>query len=116
MSTILQIAFLTIFSLAAAANTSKPNVVLIVSDDLRAQLGNVHGFASDNGLPSVKALGELASTGYTFSHAYANQALCGPSRNSFLSGRRPQNTKAYNFVDDFREGEERQHGGTYYVH
>ena len=93
---------LSIFGVAVAI-TKPPNVVLIISDDLRAQLGNVQGFVGDSGLPSVKALRELANTGHTFNHAYANQALCGPSRNSFLSGRRPQNTQAYNFVDDFRE-------------
>jgi len=79
--------------------TAKTNVVLILSDDLRAQL-NVEGFSSG---PNVPNLRYLSWTGHTFNHAYANQALCGPSRNSFLSGRRPQHTAAYNFVDSFRD-------------
>jgi len=32
------------------------------------------------------------------------QAICGPTRNSFLSGRRPQRTQSWNFIDHFREG------------
>ena len=91
---------LALFPMGFAAKN--PNVVLIVSDDLRAQL-NTNGFMSDNGLPSSPNLGTLSKTGFTFNHAYANQALCGPSRNSFLSGRRPQTTGAYNFVDSFRD-------------
>ena len=31
------------------------------------------------------------------------EAICGPTRNSFLSGRRPQRTQAWNFIDHFRE-------------
>ena len=35
--------------------------------------------------------------------AYCQQAICGPTRNSFLSGRRPQRTQSWNFIDHFRE-------------
>eukprot|EP00448_Togula_jolla_P031147 CAMPEP_0170648532 /NCGR_PEP_ID=MMETSP0224-20130122/44786_1 /TAXON_ID=285029 /ORGANISM="Togula jolla, Strain CCCM 725" /LENGTH=480 /DNA_ID=CAMNT_0010980067 /DNA_START=325 /DNA_END=1767 /DNA_ORIENTATION=+ len=45
----------------------------------------------------------LAAEGLTFSRAYANYAWCAPSRNSFLSGRRPDTTKDFNFLDDFRK-------------
>ena len=31
------------------------------------------------------------------------QAVCGPSRNSFLSGRRPDTTKTYTFQNSFRD-------------
>ncbi|GMI15771.1 hypothetical protein TrVE_jg4338 [Triparma verrucosa] len=82
-----------------------PNVVLIVSDDLRAQVNVADFFANDSGLPRTSNLESLAKSGHSFNHAYANQALCGPSRNSFLSGRRPQRTEAYNFVDSFRDVE-----------
>jgi iduronate 2-sulfatase len=34
---------------------------------------------------------------------YCQQAICGPTRNSFLSGRRPQRTQSWNFIDHFRE-------------
>eukprot|EP00005_Dracoamoeba_jomungandri_P012479 CAMPEP_0174275632 /NCGR_PEP_ID=MMETSP0439-20130205/59934_1 /TAXON_ID=0 /ORGANISM="Stereomyxa ramosa, Strain Chinc5" /LENGTH=498 /DNA_ID=CAMNT_0015367761 /DNA_START=46 /DNA_END=1538 /DNA_ORIENTATION=- len=38
-----------------------------------------------------------------FTRAYCQIAWCAPSRNSFLTGRRPDETKAWNFVDYFRE-------------
>lgn len=45
----------------------------------------------------------LASEGTTFTHAYAQQAICGPSRNSFLSGRRPDRIRTYTFESSFRD-------------
>ena len=39
----------------------------------------------------------------SFNRTYVQEALCAPSRNSFLTGRRPDSTLAYNFVDHFRE-------------
>eukprot|EP00005_Dracoamoeba_jomungandri_P000435 CAMPEP_0174251456 /NCGR_PEP_ID=MMETSP0439-20130205/1270_1 /TAXON_ID=0 /ORGANISM="Stereomyxa ramosa, Strain Chinc5" /LENGTH=492 /DNA_ID=CAMNT_0015331779 /DNA_START=35 /DNA_END=1513 /DNA_ORIENTATION=+ len=38
-----------------------------------------------------------------FTRAYCQIAWCAPSRNSFLTGRRPDTTKAWNFVNYFRE-------------
>lgn len=29
--------------------------------------------------------------------------ICGPTRNSFLSGRRPQRTQSWNFKNSFRD-------------
>ena len=31
-----------------------------------------------------------------------SQAICGPTRNSFLTGRRPQRTQVWNFINSFR--------------
>ena len=44
----------------------------------------------------------LAARGVTFRHAYNQYSVCSPSRNSFLSGRRPDTTLTYNFKDSFR--------------
>jgi len=43
-------------------------------------------------------LDAFAATGTVFNRAYCQQAICGPTRNSFLSGRRPQRTQAWNFI------------------
>eukprot|EP01048_Picozoa_sp_COSAG05_P019621 COSAG05_NODE_3121_length_2308_cov_2.488909_2_plen_218_part_00 len=46
----------------------------------------------------------LASEGMLFENAYVQQSICSPTRNSFLSGRYPDKTKTWNFIDDFRSG------------
>lgn len=38
-----------------------------------------------------------------FDRAYVQQGVCGPTRNSFLSGRRPDTTQAWNFRSSFRD-------------
>ena len=52
---------------------------------------------------STPHLDQLAATGLTFGRAYVQFSYCAPSRNSFMSGRRPDATKAYSFIGTFRE-------------
>lgn len=91
----------------AGSPASPPNVLLIIADDLRSQLGDVPGIDDAGGLlaGTTPHLAALAANGTVFSRAYVQEALCAPSRNSFLSGRRPDVTKAWQFVDHFREGD-----------
>jgi hypothetical protein len=72
---------------------SAKNVLYIVSDDCRPELPSY-------GQDYIHAphLAALAARGLTFMHAYCQQSICSPSRNSFMSGRRPQVTKTWNFV------------------
>jgi hypothetical protein len=74
------------------------NVVHIVSDDLRPEI-TAYGVPGRY-TPNIDALGER---GIVFDRAYAQQAVCGPSRNSFLSGRRPDASQTWNFINHFRE-------------
>ena len=46
---------------------------------------------------------ELAQSGTLFQRAYVQYSLCGPSRQSFMTGRRPDATRAYSFKNHFRE-------------
>ena len=46
---------------------------------------------------------KLANGGLTFKRTYVQYAFCAPSRNSFMSGRRPDTTQVWNFMDHFRE-------------
>ncbi|MDA8967692.1 sulfatase-like hydrolase/transferase [bacterium] len=62
-----------------------PNVLLITVDDLRPELG-CYG-KSQVLSPHIDT---LASSGMRFDHAYCQQAVCNPSRSSFLTGLRPE--------------------------
>jgi iduronate 2-sulfatase len=82
----------------ASTTSSKHNVLHIISDDLRPDLGCY-------GLPlrHTPNIDEIANSGTVFTRAYAQQAVCGPSRNSFLSGRRPDLSRSWNFINHFRQ-------------
>ena len=71
-------------SLAGAAPSERPNVLFIISDDLRPELGTY-------GHPTVKTpnIDALARTGVQFNRAYCQFPLCCPSRTSMLTGRYP---------------------------
>lgn len=75
------------------------NLVVIILDDLRAELPGPYRCPKVSA-PNIEA---LASESVTFLRAYAQEALCAPSRNSFLTGRMPDQTQSWQFVDHFRE-------------
>eukprot|EP00948_MAST-09A_sp_MAST-9A-sp1_P001036 g1036.t1 len=74
------------------------NVVHIVVDDLRPEIA-AYGVTNAH----TPNLDRLASEGVVFERAYCQQAVCGPSRNSFMSGRRPDRSRTWNFKNHFRE-------------
>ena len=88
---------------AAAAATNAPpkkkrNVLLIIVDDLRPEVAYYN--ESFMITPNIDRLGR---SGLVLNRAFCQQAVCGATRNSFLSGRRPQRTKSWNFQNDFRQ-------------
>ena len=85
-------------SAAAEELTSKRNVLYLVFDDLRAELSNY-----GSGFMSTPFWQKLADRGVTFDHAFVQQSVCAPSRNSFTTGRRPNSTRAMNFINHFRQ-------------
>ncbi|HKP69340.1 MAG TPA: sulfatase-like hydrolase/transferase, partial [Pyrinomonadaceae bacterium] len=75
----------------------KYNVVFIISDDFRPELGayGVEGIKTPN-------IDTLAKRATRFDRAYAQYPVCNPSRSSFLTGRYPTETKVLNNNDYFR--------------
>jgi arylsulfatase A-like enzyme len=68
---------------APAPAAPKYNVLFIISDDLRAELGTYGGHAI------TPNLDRLASQSVKFDNAYCQFPLCNPSRSSMLTGRYP---------------------------
>lgn len=74
------------------------NVLFIAIDDLRPDLG-CYGNTEVKS-PQIDA---LARSGVVFRRAYCQQAVCSPSRTSLLTGLRPDSTKVFDLVTDFRD-------------
>jgi choline-sulfatase len=77
---------------------SKPNFLIIVSDQLSAP------FLPAYGHPVVKTpnIDRLAAAGVVFENAYTNSPLCAPARATFMSGLLPSRTGAYDNAAEFR--------------
>ena len=83
----------------ASAQTSVPtkyNVLFLISDDLRAELGSYGGLAKT---PNLDA---LVAKGVRFERAYCQYPLCNPSRSSLLTGHYPINTGVFGNRDNWR--------------
>ena len=77
-------------SALAAAQEKPMNVLFLISDDMRTELG-VYGSA----MALTPNLDRLAAEGVRFERAYCQYPLSGPSRASLLTGRRPTTSKLY---------------------
>ena len=92
--------FITLLLLAQTAALfcqSPKNVLLIYVDDLNDRLG-----CYGDPVAMTPNIDQLAKEGALFQHAYCQQALCGPSRASMLSGLRPSTLGVHSLNEDFR--------------
>lgn len=76
----------------------RPNLLFIVSDDLNTLLG-----CYGDPLAKTPNLDRLAARGVRFERAYCTFPLCGPSRNSFLTGLYPNSTGIFANAQIFRQ-------------
>eukprot|EP00035_Acanthoeca_spectabilis_P031575 m.14826 g.14826 ORF g.14826 m.14826 type:complete len:513 (-) comp4832_c0_seq2:2371-3909(-) len=85
-------------TMATAASLAPMSVLHIVADDMRPELG---AYGSPNAV--TPNLDGLAAKSAVFVNAFCQQPICSPSRNSFMSGYRPQTIGVYNFINYFRQ-------------
>jgi iduronate 2-sulfatase len=84
-------------SAAVPQTASRPNVLFIAIDDLRVNLGCYGDSAA-----ITPNLDRLAARGTVFTRAYCQEAVCNPSRQSLLSGRRPDSIRVWDLNKLFR--------------
>ncbi len=81
---------------AAIAAPTRPNVLFIISDDLRSDLSCYGSYVE------TPNLDRLAGSGVRFANAWVQYPLCNPSRTSMLTGRYPTTTGALTNRNYFR--------------
>jgi len=86
------------FCRSASSADQRPNVLFIAVDDLRTSLG-----CYGDTLVQSPQIDRFAATARRFDHAYTQQAVCGPSRTSLLTGRLPDNTRVWHNRNLFRD-------------
>lgn len=81
----------------ARAAPDRPNVLMIMVDDLRPELGcyGVREIQTPN-------IDRLAAEGVRFERAYCSQAICNPARSSLLTGLRPDTLRVWDNETHFR--------------
>ncbi len=94
-------------SLSTGGNSeTRKNVLFLIADDLRPELGCYDGEDATSSVhPKMHTpnLDKLASTSLLLKRAYVQEAICSPSRTSFLTGRRPDTTQVYMMGQYFRK-------------
>ena len=81
---------------------SKPNVILILADDLG--YGDVRCLNPDRGMIKTPHLDKLAAQGMTFTDAHSGSSVCSPTRYGLLTGRYAWRTRLqHGVLDDYVE-------------
>ena len=83
------VGFPAVYAGPAVGSKRKPNVVLIVCDDLNDYVRGLGGHPQ----AATPNLERLAESGVSFRRAYSNNPVCAPSRASFLTGIYPHTSR-----------------------
>src|SRR3954464_8341271 len=86
------------------ADGPRPNVLFLIADDLNNLLG-----CYGDSRAKTPNIDRLAARGVRFDRAYCAFPLCGPSRNSFLTGLYPNSTGIHANAQIFRQTIPSQH-------
>lgn len=97
VTTLLMLIGITPRALAVPNQTTRPNVLLILVDDLKPSFG-----AYGDDFVHSPNLDALAARGMRFDRAYCNQAVCAPSRNNLMTGMRSTTLGIYGLGEFFR--------------
>ncbi|KAK2159194.1 hypothetical protein LSH36_156g00065 [Paralvinella palmiformis] len=83
---------------------SHKNVLFLMSDDLRVQLGAYDRHNPRRILTTITPnLDRLANRSLVLERAYVQLSMCGPSRTSILTGRRPDTTRVWSQKEYWRK-------------
>ena len=77
---------------------NKPNILFIAVDDLKPILG-----CYGNTLVKTPNIDKLAKISTVFNKNYCQQAICGPTRASIMTGTRPDVTQVWNLTTQMRD-------------
>lgn len=80
-------------ALGAGDSPDRPNVVLILCDDLNDYIGSLGGHPQAR-TPNID---RLSRSGVNFTQAHCTIPICAPSRASFLTGLYPHSSRNYGF-------------------
>lgn len=88
-----------LFFIAASALSAakQPNILFIAVDDLKPLIG-----AYGEAIPTP-AIDRISKDGTTFLNAHCQQAVCGPSRASLMTGMRPDYTQVWDLKTMIRD-------------
>ena len=86
------------FALLAQPETKHPNILFIAIDDLKPTIGS---FGDE--FAQTPIMDDLSKEATIFLNNHTQQAVCGPSRASLMTGKRPDYTKVRDLKTKMRD-------------
>ena len=89
---------LLLFATDSVPKPKKPNILFIAVDDLKPNIA-----AYGDMIAKTPGMDKLANQGVVFQRSYCSQAICAATRASIMTGMRPDKTRVWDLVTDFRQ-------------